>query len=178
MDYIFVVSEHLDGLDLLTSCAVCVGWRTALLTDWEQWRRRLRDDYGMTKRTRDARSHTLLSWRDSYIMKVNGEAREARSHYYIFYFSMYHAWYDEELGKRRSELRKEHLIAFCKKRRGLRIMKRAFKRYLNMEGGTYDDSAWQGQEMEQMQFPSFRAQFGVRKGKKVPIDIGGVLVRY
>ena len=57
-------------------------------------------------------------------------------------------------------------------------MEKTFKEYLNISGGTYDDDAWQGQVIEKVQFSSFREQFQVRKGKKSPIKIGGILVRY
>eukprot|EP01050_Picozoa_sp_SAG11_P025654 SAG11_NODE_5865_length_1445_cov_1.695394_2_plen_111_part_00 len=110
-------------------------------------------------------------------MKVNEEAKAGRKHYFMFYFNMFHAWYDHR-GERQSEVRKEHLVAFCKKKSGLRIMRTAIKEYLNISGGTYDDDAWQGQQMEPVQFPSFRVQFEVRKGKKAPVNIEGVMVRY
>ena len=178
MDYIFIVSKYLEGLELLLSCTVCIEWRSRLLKDWKMWKRRLYEDYGPMKRIkRTVNNVTTFSWRDTYLMKVNEEATSELKYYYLFYFNMFHAWYDDH-GKRQSELRKENLVAFCKKRRGLRIMKKTFKEYLNISGGTYDDDAWQSQVIEKVQFSSFREQFQVRKGKKSPIKIGGILVRY
>ena len=176
---IYVLSEYLEGLELLTCCAVCIGWRSRLLREWTMWRRRLHEDYGGMKRVKTTRNNVeVFSWRETYLMKVNEEARSERKCYYLFYFNMFHSWYEERLDRRCSEFRREHLHAFCKKRRGERFMKPAVQHYLQIDGGTYDDDAWQGQERERVQFASFREQFQVRKGKKVPVDIGGIMVRY
>ena len=177
---LYVASEYLEGLDLLSLCAVCVGWRNVLVAKWALWRHRLRQDYGLVRRAKQwtADGQTIrLSWRDTYLSKVNEEAKSCRKHYYLFYFNMFHAWYDD-FGERQSEMRREHIVAFCKKRRGLFRMRRVMRYYIDMEGGTYDDSAWQGMNIERVQFPSFRSQFQVRKGNKTAISIGGVMVRY
>ena len=112
---------------------------------------------------------THFSWRRTYLMKLDEEARAKRRCYYLFYFSMLHAWYDQ--GKRQSEMRREHLHAFCKKRRGMRIMKIAQKHY-------HDDHGWQGLQLEKRPFPSVKVQLQVRRRNKHPVNIGGVLVRY
>ena len=75
MDYIFIVSKYLEGLELLLSCTVCIEWRSRLLKDWKMWKRRLYEDYGPMKRIkRTVNNVTTFSWRDTYLMKVNEEA--------------------------------------------------------------------------------------------------------